>query len=609
MATELDAITVPLGGVTLFSDTNPGSYAVQNADEGIKSAAFMPMSATVNRKLNDNGEYTDGSGTGNRKFLESFLGFNIKLSTYVTNIGYTFFKNPRSPLYGKLEIKKIPSKILRIPPTMDTYIRDEFPNMNYGTDGCVVAELPKSPEDEVTQVIESLYKFEFVDENGNNVLRSIPFADILSCNFIAYNQACVSRNNIYDAKTVIGDWVENSVNWTCKPETTDEKLFELELDVSEGYCYSNDLTELLYKVEEGSDNVNAIESLDFSVVPRYEGKDGYGVTSKESAHSPYIEIEYIDREAYNATLRTNIVPFSISPKVGDSNDLGFTFNIESRNVVVCSPVTIGVNTSSFNSAIPTIRSTSEVGFDIQPSCHNIDLAPITVSINNPRLFSGVSVPDNDSIPFDLWARVYATNCTQTTFASSQTHFNSVMRPLNTDMVSFDVRPYCGSSAFPSGTFGEQRKTTISAKQTHVYGTMPSTLNTEDLAMSIWCRQSTDTMSPTTMAVSTANIFGETVNVPCYESLPFDAFVLGRSSLGFRTFVKGRYHVPFTLDAHSVSGVPFNINVLSPRITFNIDPRIRRFEGMPFEMLVRTRNASVLGFTINNGRKGNYIEIV
>ncbi|GAA0135621.1 hypothetical protein YSY43_24610 [Paenibacillus sp. YSY-4.3] len=219
-----------------------------------------------------------------------------------------------------INVVQPPTKMLSMSPVKDAFVREGTPKFNYGTEQDLYAGY--------NQTFQEKYR-SFIGFD----LTTLPLDQtIKSAHLRLYHEldhAPVQKIEIYELDR---EWNERGITWDNQPLPTN-KIAELDIGSVGGYL-SVDFTDIVKDWYDGSKNNNG-----FIIKLADESEQNYKrFYSRESRHSPVLDIEYLDQTVYTyerADLRNNRIVVrqnkdkSISAKI-NIHQIWFDKAIKSR---------------------------------------------------------------------------------------------------------------------------------------------------------------------------------------------------------------------------------------------------------------------------------------
>lgn len=181
---------------------------------------------------------------------------------------------------GIVNIVKQPTTTISLPPEKDAFVRESIPKLNYGSEQDMYAGFNTN----YNEIYRSFLGFDTSSIPNN--------AEIKSAYFKFYNELNSTPIQKVELYELSADWTEKGITWDNQPKPTD-KIGEIEVGSAGGYLYA-DFTDIVREWYEGT-KTNRGFIMKVSDETEIYYKRFY---TRESKHSPSLEIEYYDKTVY-----------------------------------------------------------------------------------------------------------------------------------------------------------------------------------------------------------------------------------------------------------------------------------------------------------------------
>ena len=524
----------------------------------------------------------------------SDIPFFIRVRESQNYIPFSLFKNPYAVLTTQMEILPPPTITYKIFPVKDTFVRSDFPLMNYGTDGAMTARTVVSPASDATMLM---------SYDISKLFATNPKSALLSIKLKGYNSLPSTVGNTAQLYAYTNDWEEYSVNYANMTPVTGARIGDLLISSSRAYN-SADLKDYILGL-----NMAGTTTLDMAL----KSASTVVMDSRESTNPPYIEVKFLDTTKM-FSLASKFLPLSVKPRVATASDIPFSLNLVSHNVNSDMNVTLGVKGNNGKLSVQT-QPCVDFPFSLEIVSTNFTELNTFGGVTNPRMRASMFIPCDNELAFELHVRGNASSDIPAAFGVS-----SPMPTMNVKVMPDVLLPIelvvrqSASSDLPAA-FGVS----------HTQGSFGINVKpVNDLEIDLAVRQSATSEIIAAFGVShdtarlgvkvnpandidfSLNVRQETTSEVPFAILPriaetrdisFEADVWNASKLPFSLESQPVRKIPVSMVVQPVSSIPFSIDVKSPFIPFDLQVRKESSADMPLSLIPRIRQVNDLPFKL------------
>lgn len=474
---------------------------------------------------------------------------------------------------GTIDIRPVPTKIIKCLVVQDSYVRSEFPNMNYGQDGQLIAG-----QSNPSSMFRTYLRFDLTQEKAN-----IDLNDVIDAKLYMYSYSTPDSYPLSFYEVPNDNWYENDINWLNAPAVdTQNQLGTWAQTVERGYSQSTSLKSLVLK-----------ESTISMAFGENQGLSSLFAASRETLNPPYIGIEVIDRSAYALSSGTYDASLKFVPTIIANEYIPMDFNLISKNLVNDIPTQLGVTTIPL--AGTYTLSIAEYPFEvkvIQKKCDDIP-AQLGVAVtpnNHAQILATLEVPIKFS-PALIVREFYPLQLGVSTV------------PLESaDILATEHIPF---NFVPTVCKGLDITLALGVAAPGIAGS--STLAVAEFPMQFNVIQLVNTLIPCQLGVSAPlNSLGSILST--FE-IPFDMYVPANYFIPLRIDVRAHEHYSIDMEVVTVLMIPFEIDVKSPYFPINFDVVRGGADYIPFTVIPLIRNVHLVPIELNVRIPSTYAFIV
>ena len=465
---------------------------------------------------------------------------------------------------GTIDIRPVPTKIIKCYVVQDSYVRSDFPNMNYGRDGQFIAGQTTQGSNFRTYL-----RFDLTQEKAK-----LDLNDVIDAKMYLYSDSTPDNYPLAFHEVPNDNWYENDINWLNAPAVDMEtQLGTLAQTAERAYSASSSLKSLVLK-----------ENIISMAFGENQGLSSLFAASRETLNPPYIGIEVIDRAAYALSSGTYDASLQFTPTIMASEHIPMDFNLISKNLVNDIPTQLGVSTIPL--AGNYTLSITEYPFEVKVIQKKLEDIPAQLGVsatpnNQAQILAILEVP----IKFSPTLLVRE-------FYTLQLGVSTV--PLESaDILATEHIPF---NFVPTVCKGLDATLALGVAAPGIAGS--STLAVAEFPMEFNVVQLVNTLIPCRLGV-TAPLDSLGSILSTFE-IPFDMYVPSNYFIPLRIDVRAHEHYSMDIDVVQVLMIPFTIDVKSPYFPINFDvvrggadyipftviPLIRDVHLVPIELRVR-----------------------
>ena len=454
---------------------------------------------------------------------------------------------------GTIDIRPVPTKIIKCYVVQDSYVRSEFPNMNYGRDGQLIAGQATQGSNFRTYL-----RFDLTQDKSN-----IDLNDVIDAKLYLYSDSTPDNYPLTFHEVPDDNWYENDINWLNAPLVDTQTQLGTWAQTSErAYSTSSSLKSLVLK-----------ENIISMAFGENQGSASLFASSKETLNPPYIGIEVIDRSAYALSSGTYDASLKFAPTIIANEYIPMDFNLISKNLVNDIPAQLGVSTIPL--AGNYTLSISEYPFEVKVIQKKVEDIPARLGVfATPVTIAGIL--DTLEIPIKFSPALIVREFYPARLGVSAALLESA-DILATEHIPFNFSPTVFKGLDITLALGVAAPGNVGS----------STLAVAEFPMEFNVVQLVNTLIPCRLGV-TAPLDSLGSILSTFE-IPFDMYVPANYFIPLRIDVRAHEHYSMDIDVIPVLMIPFEIDVKSPYFPINFDVVQSSDEYIPFTVIPLIRN--------------------
>ena len=454
---------------------------------------------------------------------------------------------------GTLDIKPIPTKIIKCYVAQDSYVRSEFPNMNYGQDGQLIAGQATQGSNFRTYL-----RFDLTQEKAK-----IDLNDVIDAKLYMYSDSTPDSYPLSFYEVPDDNWYENDINWLNAPSVdTQTQLGTWAQTLERAYSSSSSLKSLVLK-----------ENIISMAFGENQGPSSLFASSRETLNPPYIGIEVIDRSAYALSSGTYDASLKFTPTIFANEYIPMDFNLISKNLVNDIPTQLGVSTIPL--AGNYTLSIAEYPFEVKVIQKKFEDIPARLGVSvTPVTIAGIL--DTLEIPIKFSPALIVREFYPARLGVSAALLESA-DILATEHIPFNFSPTVFKGLDITLALGVAAPGNVGS----------STLAVAEFPMQFNVIQLVNTLIPCQLGVSAPlNSLGSILST--FE-IPFNMYVPANYFIPLRIDVRAHEHYSIDMEVVPVLMIPFELDVKSPYFPINFDVVQGGADYIPFTVIPLIRD--------------------